>query len=367
MNAIKRFINIIKSPLIPIRLFVDNEETTTTTTTTSSDPVTKAMEEAKKNSEKFMLGTGGTSLSNDPEGENIVSEYDKATAENDEEKKRAAELKLKGLEKEKQDNQESTPAEVERAANDLSNTKVSHIDLGSEDAKKQAIKSTNDVADIVSKATDEELKSYLSHVDEDLQATDITTEQGRKNAESYINELSSILNNSKAYEQLTKDYKKAQFLTAISGGLSAAFGVPAIDFTKKPSIQVAKEQLDEARKYLNDIRANSNKRKQEQLDTEKQKATTKIAAKEKAASEVAKMNQADYNTKRSAETLTNANLESQKAQEEYLLRKGTNVNKEIGKQSDFQKNWKSWQSSGRDLVEGAASSLLNPSKLFGGK
>ena len=360
MNAIKRFINIIKSPLIPIRLFVENEETTTTTTTTtSSDPVTEAMKGAKKNSENAMLGTGGTSLSNDPEGENIVSEYDKATAENDEEKKRAAELKLKGLEKEKQDNQESTPAEVERAANDLSNTKVSHIDLGSEDAKKQAIKSTNDVADIVSKATDEELKSYLSHVDEDLQATDITTEQGRKNAESYINELSSILNNSKAYEQLTKDYKKAQFLTAISGGLSAAFGVPAIDFTKKPSIQVAKEQLDEARKYLNDIRANSNKRKQEQLDTEKQKATTKIAAKEKAASEVAKMDQADYNTKRSAETLTNANLEGQKAQEQYLLDKGTNVNKEIGAQSDYQKNWKGLSSRLWNFGENVANTAVN--------
>ena len=335
MNAIKRFINIIKSPLIPIRLF-EGEETTTTTTT---DPLTKHIEGARKNLENASLGTGGTSLADDEEGKKIVKEYDEGTVENDEEKTRDAELKLKGLEKEKQDAQESDPADVERAANDVRNTEVRHIDLGSEDAKKQAIASTNNVADVVSKATDEELAGYLSQVDEDLQATDITTEQGRKNAESYINELSSILNNSDAYKQLTSDYKKAQFLSAISGGLSQAFGVPAIDFTKKPSIQVAKEQLDEARKYLNDIRANSNKRKQEQLDTEKQKATTKIAAKEKDASEIAKMDQTDYNTKRSAETLTNANLESQKSQEQYLLDKGTHTNKEIGKQSDYNKNY----------------------------
>lgn len=305
------------------------------------DPET--LEKVRQTNQKSMLGTGGTSLADDKEGQKIVNEYDKATVENDKDAARDAELKAKGLEKEKQDAQESSPTEVARAANDLRNTEVSHIDLGSEDAKKQAIASTNNVADIVSKATDEELAGYLSQVDEDLQATDITTEQGRENAESYINELSSILNNSDAYKQLTSDYKKAQFLSAISGGLSAAFGVPAIDFTKKPSIQVAKEQLDEARKYLNDIRANSNKRKQEQLDTEKQKATTKIASIEKAASDIAKMDQADFNTKRSAETLTNANLESAKAQEQYLLDKGTNVNKEIGKQSDFNKNWVSNQ------------------------
>lgn len=329
------------------------------------DPET--LEKVRQNNQKSMLGTGGTSLANDPEGQEAVKKYDNATANNDKEAARNAELVAKGLEKEKQDAQESSPTEVARAANDLRNTQVSHIDLGSEDAKKQAIADTNNVADVVSKATDEELAGYLGQVDEDLQATDITTEQGRKNAESYINELSSILNNSDAYNKLTKDYKKAEFLTAISSGLSQAFGVPAIDFTKRPEISTAKEQLDEARKYLNDIRTNSNKRKQEQLDTEKAKASAKISAKEKAASDIATMSQGDYNTKRSAETLTNANLESQKAQEQYLLDKGTHANKEIGKQSDFQKNWKSWQSSGRDLVEGAASSLLNPTKFFGGK
>lgn len=324
------------------------------------------LEKIRQNNLKASVGTGGTSLANDTEGQEAVKKYDNATANNDKEAARNAELVAKGLEKEKQDNQESSPDEVERAANDLSNTEVSHIDLGSEDAKKQAIADTNNVVDVVSKATDEDLAGYLSKVDEDLQATDITTEQGRKNAESYINELSSILNNSDAYNKLTKDYKKAQFLTAISSGLSTAFGVPAIDFTKRPEISTAKEQLDEARKYLNDIRANSNKRKQEQLDTEKAKASAKISAKEKAASNIATMSQGDYNTKRSAETLTNANLEGQKAQEQYLLDKGTNVNKEIGKQSDFQKNWKSWQSSARDLGEGAVSALIQPLK-FGGK
>lgn len=324
-----------------------------------SDTLTKAMEGAKKNTENSMLGTGGTSLAADKEDQKIVNEYDKATVENDKDAARDAELKAKGKEKEKEE--ESNPADVERAANDLRNTEVEHIDLGSEDAKKEAVADTNNVADVVSKATDEELAGYLGQVDQDLQATDITTEEGRKNAESYIDELSSILNNSAAYDKLMKDYKKAEFFTAISGGLSAAFGVPAIDFTKRPSIQTAKEQLDEAHKYLNDIRANSNKRKQEQLDTEKTKATTKIAAKEKAASDIAKMSQSDYNTKRSAETLTNANLEDQKAQEKYLLDKGTQVNKEIGAQSDFQKNWKGMSSRfwgfGESLLQGAGSAL----------
>ena len=223
----------------------------------------------------------------------------------------------------------------------------------------EAVKDTNNVAEVVSKATDEDLANYLSQVDQDLQATDITTEEGRKNAESYIDELSSILNNSTAYNNLMKDYKKAEFFTAISGGLSAAFGVPAIDFTKRPSIQTAKEQLDEARKYLNDVRANSNKRKQEQLDTEKAKASAKINAKEKAASDIAKMSQGDYNTKRSAETLTNANLEGQKAQEKYLLDKGTNVNKEIGAQSDYQKNWKGLSSRLWNLGENAVNTAVN--------
>lgn len=326
------------------------------------DPET--LEKIKQNNLKASAGTGGTSLANDSEDQKIVEKYDKATAENDEQAARDAELMAKGKEKEKEE--ESSPGDVERAANDLSNTKVSHIDLGSEDARKQAVADTNNVADVVSKATDEELAGYLGQVDQDLQATDITTEEGRKNAESYIDELSSILNNSKAYNNLMKDYKKAEFFTAISGGLSQAFGVPAIDFTKRPSIQTAKEQLDEARKYLNDIRANSNKRKQEQLDTEKAKASAKINAKEKAASDIAKMSQGDYNTKSAAEALTNANLEGQKSQEKYLLDKGTHVNKEIGKQSDFQNNWKSWQSSGRDLFEGAVSSLMQPFK-FGGK
>lgn len=327
-----------------------------------SDTLIKAIEGAQKNAANSMLGTGGTSLAADEEDQKIVSKYDNATANNDKEAAREAELLAKGKEKEKQDAQESSPADVERAANDLRNTEVSHIDLGSDEAKKQAIADTNNVVDVVSKATDEDLAGYLSKVDEDLQATDITTEQGRKNAESYIDELSSILNNSAAYKQLTNDYKKAQFLSAISGGLSQAFGVPAIDFTKKPSIQVAKEQLDEARKYLNDIRANSNKRKQEQLDTEKQKATAKISAKEKAASDIATMSQGDYNTKRSAETLTNANLEDQKSQEQYLLDKGTNVNKEIGAQSDFQKNWRSMSSRlwglGDAFLQAAGSSLV---------
>lgn len=354
MNAIKRFIDLLKSPLIPIRLFEGEE-----TTNTSGNAVLDAMKGAKKNAEKASLGTGGTSLADDPEDQKIVNEYDKATVSNDKEAAREAELLAKGKEKEKE--QESSPADVERAANDLRNTEVEHIDLGSEDAKKQAIADTNNVADVVSKATDEELAGYLGQVDEDLQATDITTEQGRKNAESYIDELSSILNNSAAYDKLTKDYKKAEFLTAISSGLSTAFGVPAIDFTKRPEISTAKEQLDEARKYLNDIRANSNKRKQEQLDTEKAKASTKISAKEKAASDIATMSQGDYNTKRSAETLTNANLEGQKAQEQYLLDKGTNVNKEIGAQSDFQKNWRGMSSRlwglGDSLLQGAGSAL----------
>ncbi len=322
------------------------------------------LEKIKQNNLKASAGTGGTSLADDAEDQKIVEKYDAATANNNKEEARNAELMAKGKEKEKE--QESSPADVERAAANLGNTEVSHIDLGSDDAKKEAVKDTNNVAEVVSKATDEDLANYLSQVDQDLQATDITTEEGRKNAESYIDELSSILNNSAAYDKLMKDYKKAEFFTAISGGLSAAFGVPAIDFTKRPSIQAAKEQLDEARKYLNDIRANSNKRKQESLDTEKAKASAKISAKEKAASDIATMSQGDYNTKRSAETLTNANLEGQKAQEKYLLDKGTNVNKEIGKQSDFQKNWKSWQSTGRDLAESAASSLLQPMK-FGGK
>lgn len=361
MNAIKRFINLLKSPLIPIRLFEVEE-----TTNTSGNAVLDAMKGAQKNAENASLGTGGTSLAADDEGKKIVKKYDNATANDDAEAAREADLMSKGLEKEKQDNQESSPADVERAANDLRNTEVEHIDLGSEDAKKQAIKDTNNVAKVVADATDEELAGYLGQVDEDLQATDITTEQGRKTAESYIDRLYSIVNNSKAYKQLTNDYKKAQFLSAISGGLSAAFGVPAIDFTKKPSIQVAKELLDESRKYLSDIRANANKRKQEQLDTEKAKASAKISAKEKAASDIATMSQGDYNTKRSAETLTNANLESQKSQEQYLLDKGTQVNKEIGKQSDFNKNWRSWQATARDLGEGAASTLIHPFK-FGGK
>lgn len=316
-----------------------------------------AMEGAKQNGLKASAGTGGTSLADDEEDQKIVEEYDKATASNDEENKRKAELMAKGKEKEKE--QESNPADVERAAKDLGNTKVEHIDLGSEDAKKQAVADTNEVANVVSKATDEDLANYLSMVDQDLQATDITTDEGRKNAESYIDELSSILNNSTAYNNLMKDYKKAEFFTAISGGLSAAFGVPAIDFTKRPSIQTAKEQLDEARKYLNDIRANSNKRKQEQLDTEKAKASAKINAKEKAASDIAKMSQGDYNTKRSAETLTNANLEGQKAQEKYLLDKGTNVNKEIGAQSDYQKNWKGLSSRLWNLGENAVNTAIN--------
>lgn len=328
--------------------------------------LTEAMKGASKNITKASLGTGGKSLANDKEGQKIVKKYDESQIDNDKDANREAELMAKGLEKEQQDEGESTPTDVKRAASDLKNTKVDHIDLGSDDAKKTAINDTNKVAEVISKATDEELAGYLSQVDADLQATDITTEEGRKNAESYIDELSSILNNSEAYKQLTKDYKKAEFLTAISGGIAAAFGVPAIDFTKRPSIQAAKEQLDEARKYLNDIRANSNKRKQEHLDTEKAKASAKISAKEKAASDIAAMSQGDYNTKRSAETLTNANLEGQKAQEQYLLDKGTNVNKEIGKQSDFQKNWKSWQATGRDLAESAASTLLKPMS-FGGK
>lgn len=205
----------------------------------------------------------------DPEEIEIQHAYDSATRNNDKEGARKAELMARGKAKERNDsiisnpnddvsvfaatNKESRKNAVENVKNAAENFKVD--DTIVKDARKKQAQDENtykanidNIATTFDQMNQATAAANASDLSNEIATHDITTPEGRKTIQNYINAYEEMLG--PKYEEYSKSYNRALMFNAVQNGLAAAFGVPAVDFTQHPSVTSLKSQLDDMKEVL---------------------------------------------------------------------------------------------------------------------
>lgn len=205
----------------------------------------------------------------------------------------------------------------------------------SKDAENEAQAAAKDLMDISTNADNEEFENVANMLEDEANNFDITTPEGQKDAEDYINTYSEIIKNSDAYKKAMGADRRNRILTALSGGISAAFGVPAMDFTDSADIKEAQDQLKEIHSYLNDQKTKQNeveaKKREAFINNQKKQAENKkLAAKQKSEYSTLKAN-----TLGTMSAMAYGNLQGEYWNDRNRLKKGINeLNSEVGKQNN---------------------------------
>lgn len=205
----------------------------------------------------------------DQEDIEIQHAYDSATRNNDREEARKAQLMARGKAAENNDsiisnpnddisiyaatNKESRKNAVENIKNAAENFKVD--DTIVEDARKKQAQAENtykanidNIATTFDQMNQATAAANASDLSNEIAMHDITTPEGRKTIQNYINAYEEMLG--PKYEEYSKSYNRALMFNAVQNGLAAAFGVPAVDFTKHPDVTSLKAQLDDMKEFL---------------------------------------------------------------------------------------------------------------------
>lgn len=205
----------------------------------------------------------------DPEDIEIQHAYDSATRNNDKKRAREAELMAQGKEKERNDSIISNPDDdvsiyaattkesrknaVENIKNAAENYKVD--DTIVKDAREKQAQAENtykanidNIATTFDQMNQATAAANASDLSNEIATHDITTPEGRKTIQNYINAYEEMLG--PKYEEYSKSYNRALMFNAVQNGLAAAFGVPAVDFTKHPGVTSLKSQLDDMKAIL---------------------------------------------------------------------------------------------------------------------
>lgn len=205
----------------------------------------------------------------DPEDIKIQNAYDSATRNNDRAGAREADLMAKGKAKEKNDSTISNPDDdisIFAATNNKSREKaVENVKKAAEnykvddtivkDARNKQAQAENtykanidNIATTFDQMNQATAAANASDLSNEIAAHDITTPEGRKTIQNYINAYEEMLG--PKYEEYSKSYNRALMFNAVQNGLAAAFGVPAIDFTQHPDVTSVKAQLDDMKEVL---------------------------------------------------------------------------------------------------------------------
>ena len=205
----------------------------------------------------------------DQEDIEIQHAYDSATRNNDKEGARKAQLMAMGKEKENNDsiisnpnddisiyaatNKESRKNAVENVKNAAENFKVD--DTIVQDARKKQAQAENtykanidNIATKFDQMNQATAAANASDLSNEIATHDITTPEGKKTIQNYINAYEEMLG--PKYEEYNKSYNRALMFNAVQNGLAAAFGVPAVDFTQHPDVTSVKSQLDDMKAFL---------------------------------------------------------------------------------------------------------------------
>lgn len=210
----------------------------------------------------------------DQEDIEIQHAYDSATRNNDRKKAKEAEWMARGKAEERNDsiisnpnddvsifaatNKESRKNAVENVKNAAENFKVD--DTIVKDARKKQAQAENtykanidNIATTFDQMNQATAAANASDLSNEIATHDITTPEGRKTIQNYINAYEEMLG--PKYEEYSKSYNRALMFNAVQNGLAAAFGVPAIDFTQHPDVTSVKSQLDDMKAVLKEEKA----------------------------------------------------------------------------------------------------------------
>lgn len=204
----------------------------------------------------------------------IQHAYDTATRNNDRERAKEAEWMARGKAAERNDsiisnpnddvsifaatNKESRKNAVENVKNAAENFKVD--DTIVKDARKKQAQAENtykanidSIATTFDQMNQATAAANASDLSNEIATHDITTPEGRKTIQNYINAYEEMLG--PKYKEYSKSYNRALMFNAVQNGLAAAFGVPAVDFTQHPDVTSLKSQLDEMKAVLKEEKA----------------------------------------------------------------------------------------------------------------
>lgn len=205
----------------------------------------------------------------DQEDIEIQHAYDSATRNNDRKKAKEAEAMAQAKVNERNSAFISNPDDDvsifaatnrESRKNAINNVKNAAKDYKVDDTivndarKKQAQAENTYKADIDNIATTFDQMNQAtaaanaSDLSNEIATHDITTPEGRKTIQNYINTYEEMLG--PKYEEYSKSYNRALMFNAVQNGLAAAFGIPAIDFTQHPDVTSVKAQLDDMKAFL---------------------------------------------------------------------------------------------------------------------
>lgn len=205
----------------------------------------------------------------DQEDIKLQHEYDSATRNNDRKKAKEAEWMARGKAQESNDsiisnpnddvsiyaatNKESRKNAVENIKNAAENYKVD--DTIVKDARNKQAQAENtykanidNIATTFDQMNQATAAANASDLSNEIATHDITTPEGRKTIQNYINAYEEMLG--PKYEEYSKSYNRALMFNAVQNGLAAAFGVPAVDFTQHPDVTSLKSQLDDMKAFL---------------------------------------------------------------------------------------------------------------------
>lgn len=203
----------------------------------------------------------------DQEDIEIQHAYDSATRNNDREKAKEAESMAR--EKAKNNsiisnpnddisifaatNKESRKNAVENVKNAAKDYKVDDTII--KDARNKQAQAENtykanidNIATTFDQMNQATAAANASDLSNEIATHDITTPEGRKIIQNYINAYEEMLG--PKYKEYSKSYNRALMFNAVQNGLAAAFGVPAIDFTQHPDVTSVKAQLDDMKEFL---------------------------------------------------------------------------------------------------------------------
>ena len=210
-----------------------------------------------------------TNVGKDEEDIEIQHAYDSATRNNDRKKAKEAEWMARGKAAERNDsiisnpgddisifaatNKESRKNAVENVKNAAENYKVD--DTIVKDARKKQTQAENtykanidNIATTFDQMNQATAAANASDLSNEIATHDITTPEGRKTIQNYINAYEEMLG--PKYKEYSKSYNRALMFNAVQNGLAAAFGVPAIDFTQHPDVTSVKSQLEDMKAFL---------------------------------------------------------------------------------------------------------------------
>lgn len=221
----------------------------------------------------------------DQEDIDIQHAFDEATRNNDKKKAREAELMAQGKAKERNDsiisnkdddvsiyaatNKESRKDAIEDAKRAAKNYKVDDT-IVKDARKKQAQVENTYKANIDNIATEFDQMNQATaaananDLSKEIATHDITTPEGRKAIQDYINAYEEMLG--PKYKEYSKSYNRALMFNAVQNGLATAFGVPAVDFTQHPDVTSVKSQLDDMKAVLKDEKATAGQLSKAKLD-----------------------------------------------------------------------------------------------------